>query len=125
MVANTLFDSVCADDRRRDTQNALLRRGERDEYHIVLILAAGGVALRGQDPNHRHRHIFHQHGGADRVGEFAKQVGQHGLAQQAHDSAVMIVLIGEACGPPSPASDELTDSLARCLERWCSSSGCR
>ena len=80
---------------RCDAQNALLRRGERNEYHIVLILAAGGMTLRGQDPNHRHRDIFHQHRGADRVGEFAKQVGKHGLTQEAHDRAVVIVLIVE------------------------------
>ena len=40
-------------------EDALLGRGERDDHHIVLVLAPAGLALPGEQADHREGHPGH------------------------------------------------------------------
>ena len=92
MTTLACWTAAAIGDRIGHAQDALLRGGKGDQDEIVLILAAAGIALGRQHADHRQRHVFDQHGGADRIGILAEQIIHDGLAEDADHGAVMFVL---------------------------------
>ena len=99
---------------------------ERDQHHVVLVLAQAGLALGVEQADHPHRHALDRMLGADGVLPCAEQVADHRLPEQA-DAAPRRVRPPRSIARPSttaPVAISAGSSASR-LGCWCSSSGRR
>src|ERR1035438_47470 len=66
-----------------------LRRAERDEDGVVLVLPRRRVALDAEHAHDLHVHVLDPDGGADRVLELSEEVREHGPAQQTDRAGIV------------------------------------
>src|ERR1019366_4543533 len=76
-------------------EDPLLRRAERDEDGVVLVLPRRRVALDAEHAHDLHVHVLDPDGGADRVLELSEEVREHGPAQQTDRAGIVLVLVVE------------------------------
>ena len=92
-------DGAHQDGGSRHPEHLSLGGFERDQDHVILILAVAGLSLHRKDADHAEREIFHPDFRAHRVLVLAEQIGSHGLPQQADRSGVSHIIVGEGAAP--------------------------
>ena len=85
---------------------------ERDQDHVVLILAEAGLPLAGEHADHLHRDALDEDRGADRILVLAEQVLQHGLSEQADPGRVPLVRFRQRSARDDAASSGSRGSSA-------------
>ena len=100
---------------RLGPQDPALGGGEGHEHDVVLILPPARLALARQHADHAKRHVLHADGGVDRVLARAEQLVDHGLPEQRHLGAAVLLRLGERSARAHPPVADLEEARGAAL----------